>query len=70
MEANDRAKGEDVQARIPLTVMAALLSGTGDELDIGAALEALAAEGAGELITVTGDEETVRIWVDAVSEGR
>lgn len=70
MEANDRAEGEDVQARVPLTVMRALLSGTGDELNIGAALEALAAEGAGELITVTGDEETVRIWVDAVSDGR
>ena len=70
MEANDRAEGEDVQARIPLSVMRALLSGSGDELNVGAALEALAAEGAGELVTVTGDEETVRIWVDAASEGR
>ena len=69
VEANDRAQGEDVQARIPLTVMRALLSGTGDELNLGAALEALAAEGAGELITVTGEDETVRIWVDAAPEG-
>ena len=68
MEANDRAQGEDVQARIPLTVMRALLSGPGDELDLGAALEALAREGAGELITVTGEDETVRIWVDAAPE--
>src|SRR6185295_4066739 len=70
MEANDRAQVEDVQARVPLSVMRALLSGHGDELDIAAAMEALAAEGAGELITVTGDDETVRIWVDAVSDGR
>ncbi len=70
MEANDRTKGEDVQARIPLSVMAALLSGPGNELDLGAALEALAREGEGELITVTGEDETVRIWVDAVSDGR
>ena len=70
VEANDRVQGEDVQARIPLTVMRALLSGPGEELAVGAALEALAREGAGELITVTGDDETVRIWVDAAPEGR
>jgi hypothetical protein len=67
IDANDRAKGEDVQARIPLTVMRALLSGREDELDLGAAMEALAREGAGELITVSGDE-TVRIWVDSTPE--
>lgn len=70
MEAKDHKAGEDVQARIPLTVMAALLSGPGNELDLGAALEALASEGEGELITVTGDDETVRIWVDAIPEAR
>jgi hypothetical protein len=70
MEADDRLQGEEVQARIPLTVMRALLSGSGDELDFGAAIQALAREGAGELITVTGDDETVRVWVDAVPEGR
>jgi hypothetical protein len=70
MEANDRAQGEEVQARIPLTVMRALLSGTGDELDVGAAVEALAREGAGELMTVTSDGETVRMWVDGVPERR
>jgi hypothetical protein len=70
IEANDRGRGEEVQARIPLTVMRALLSGPDDELDLGAAMEALAREGAGELITVTGDDETVRIWVDAAPEGR
>ena len=69
MEANDRGQGENVQARIPLPVMRALLSGSGDEIDIGAALQALARQGEGELITVTGDE-TVRMWVDAAPEGR
>jgi len=70
MEATDRSDGEEVQARIPLTVMRALLSGSGDELDLSAALEALARQGEGELITVTGDDETVRIWVDTVPEAR
>ncbi len=64
VEASDRNDGEDVHARVPISVMRALLSGAGDELDLGAALEALAREGEGELITVTGDDETVRIWVD------
>ena len=69
MEANDRGQGENVQARIPLPVVRALLSGPGNEIDLGAALEALARQGEGELITVTGDE-TVRMWVDAAPEGR
>jgi uncharacterized Ntn-hydrolase superfamily protein len=69
VEANERG-GEDVQARVPITVVRALLSGSGDELDVGAALEALARHGAGELVTVTGDDKTVRIWVDGVPEAR
>jgi len=67
VESKDR--GENVQARIPLPVVQALLSGPGDEIDVGAALEALARQGEGELITVTGDE-TVRMWVDGAPEGR
>jgi len=70
LEATDHGDGEQVDARIPLRVMQALLSGTDDELDIGAALQALAREGAGELITVNGRDESVRIWVDAVSDTR
>ena len=50
--------------------MAALLSGSGDELNVQAALEELARSGEGDLLTVTGDDETVRIWVDRSAEGR
>jgi hypothetical protein len=71
LRATDRGhKGETVEARIPLPVVAALLSGSGDELNLHAALEELARFGEGELLTVTGDDETVRIWVDHASEGR
>jgi hypothetical protein len=71
LRATDRGrKGETVEARIPLPVFAALLSGSGDELNLHAALEELARFGEGELLTVTGDDETVRIWVDHESEGR
>jgi hypothetical protein len=61
---------ENVDVKIPIEVVSALLSGKGDELNIGAAVQALARRGEGELVTVTGDDETVRIWVDSASETR
>jgi hypothetical protein len=67
---NHGSKGENVEAKIPLEVVAALLSGSGDELNVGAALEALVRRGEGELLTVNGDDETVRIWIDARSNRR
>jgi hypothetical protein len=72
--AQDRKKGgrgEDVEIKIPSSVVAAMLSSTkGDEFDIAGAIRALAREGEGELVTVTGDDETVRIWIDSRSESR
>ncbi|MFL6197518.1 MAG: hypothetical protein ACJ75H_25245 [Thermoanaerobaculia bacterium] len=62
--------GETVEAKVPLSVMAALLSGSGDELNVNAALDELARFGAGELMTVTGKDETVRIWISDRSEER
>lgn len=55
---------EEVEIRMPLEVVSALLSGPGDQLNIAAALRALARRGEGELLTVNGADETVRIWVD------
>ncbi|HEY0511425.1 MAG TPA: hypothetical protein VGH73_05955 [Thermoanaerobaculia bacterium] len=71
LRATDKgSKGENVEARIPLPVMAALLSGSGDRLNVDAALEELTRFGEGELLTVTGDAETVRIWVDHAADAR
>ena len=70
MTAVERApgdRGENVEARIPIPVVGALLSGRGDGLDVSAALRELARFGEGELMTVTSDEETVRIWIDDTS---
>lgn len=68
--ANDahRGKGEAV-VRIPAPVVDALLSGEPGELDFSAAIDALARNGRGELVAVTEDRDTVRIWVDD-REGR
>ncbi len=64
-------RGEDVEIKIPASVVAAMLSSTkGNEFDIAGAIRALAREGEGELVTVTGEDETVRIWIDARSESR
>ncbi len=64
MNITERGEGDDVQARIPVTVLGALLSGSGDQLNIAAALKELARHGEGELLTVTGRDEKVRIWLD------
>ncbi len=61
-EAKD--SGQAVDIKIPLPVVAALLSGPKDELDVLAALRALKPYGDVELVTVKDRNETVRIWID------
>lgn len=65
-----REGGAKVSARIPLTVVDALLSGDGNTLNIQAALAALVAEGEGELVTVSDDKSHVRVWIDSNPEAR
>lgn len=59
---------ESAQVRMPMTVVDALLSGEGNELDIRAAIDALVAHGEGELVTVSEEDEQVRVWVDRSPE--
>ena len=54
-----------VEIKIPMKVIDALLSAGKDELDIVAALRALSAQGDTELVSVKDDENTVRIWLDS-----
>lgn len=64
MNVTERGEGDDVQARIPVPVLGALLSGSGNQLNISAALKELVRYGEGELLTVTGRDEKIRIWLD------
>lgn len=64
------AHGAEVNARIPLAVVEALLSGEGNTLNLQAALAALAAHGEGELVTVNERDNTVRVWIDSNPEAR
>src|SRR5262249_25415806 len=56
--------GSRVDIKVPTQVIEALLSGGGDELDLKAGLEALARQGVGDLVTIEGDHDSVRMWVD------
>lgn len=66
----EEGDSENVNVRIPVAVVDALFSGPGDQLNLRAAFEALAAHGEGELVTVTDHDETVRVWVDGFAEAR
>lgn len=64
INVNERSgKNEKVQIRMPLTVVDALLSGSGESMDIGAALMQLKGQ-RGEIVTVDGSDSQVRIWID------
>jgi hypothetical protein len=56
---------EKVDVKVPMTVVEALLSGGKDELDILAAIRALARHGDTELVSVQDSKTTVRVWVDS-----
>ena len=54
---------ESVRVEIPVPVVDALLSGDGDTLNIGAAIEELSLL-RGELVRVIESDNNIRIWID------
>ena len=54
-----------VEVKVPIRVIDALLSAGKDELDLVAALHALGAQGDTELVSVKDRENTVRVWLDS-----
>lgn len=55
-----------VEVKVPMKVVDALFStGNPDELDVLAAVRALASTGDIELVRVKDDDNTVRVWIDA-----
>lgn len=61
----------EVNVRFPLAVVDALLSGPEGTLDLEAAINALAEEADGHIVSVRDGEDTVKIWIDGqnVSSG-
>ena len=56
-----------VEVRVPMPVVEALLSSNGNELDVLAAVKALAHQSGSGLVSVEDGNEHVRIWVDTNS---
>lgn len=64
----DEQRGDRVRVRMPLEVVDAMLVDSSDELDLLAGLRALA-DYDGDIVTVEGDDENVRIWIDSNESG-
>ncbi len=65
----NRSKDSQVEVKVPMKVVEALLSGNKDELDIAAGLHALASQGDVELVSVKDDDNTIRVWLDSKNAG-
>ena len=61
-EENDGENSGRVE--VPVSVVDALLSGDGEELNIRAALDQLVATTSGEIVFVETDDTTVRVWIE------
>jgi hypothetical protein len=61
----NKSKNSQVEVKMPMKVVEALLSAGKDELDIVAGLHALPAQGDVELVSVKDDENTIRVWLDS-----
>lgn len=59
------AKKSQVEVKVPMKVIEALLSAGKDELDLVAALHALGAQGDVELVSLKDSENTVKVWLDS-----
>ncbi len=57
---------QEVDVRVPISVVDALVASGGHDLDIAAALHALAAHGTDtELVNIKDGRQTVRVWLDS-----
>lgn len=69
VDKKEHEKGEvkksQVEIKVPMKVVDALFSAGKDELDLVAALHALAGQGDVELVSVKDHENTVRVWLDS-----
>ena len=63
VESEDSSR-DRVTARIPISVVDALLSGSGERLDLSAGLDALKQIGNDELISVEAERGSVQVWID------
>ncbi len=61
---------ENVDVRVPLDVVDALFAGDAAELDVMAAVKALASRPDGDIVIVHDDDADVRVWIDSVASAK
>jgi len=61
-------KTENVEIKVPMRVVVAMVSSGSDEIDVAAGLRALSEQGDVELVSVNDGEQTVHIWTDTKSQ--
>ncbi|MFZ0211661.1 MAG: hypothetical protein WBE20_04475 [Candidatus Acidiferrales bacterium] len=61
----DKDDKKKVDVTIPWTVAQALASGSDKQINIEAAIQALEKAGDTTLVTVTDEDQTVRVWIDS-----
>jgi hypothetical protein len=61
----NRPNKSEVEVKVPMRVVDALLSSGKDELDLVAGLHALSSQRDTELVSVKDEENTVRVWLDS-----
>jgi hypothetical protein len=66
IRAEEPGKNETVMVDVPVAVVDALLSGTGEELDVRAAIKQMESL-RGDLVRVKERDSSVHIWVDEVN---
>jgi hypothetical protein len=59
-----------VDIKMPLSVVDAMLSGDGDELNLMAAIRALQDSGVREIVTVRDRDKTLMVWIDESNRGK
>jgi hypothetical protein len=72
-EGNKEGSGDtqEVQVRVPISVVEALVASSkgSDDLDVGAALRALAVHGDTDLVNIKDGRQTVHVWLDSKNDG-
>jgi len=67
IDKHSSKESQNVEVKIPLNVVDALLTHGDHELDIVAAIRALSSSGDTELVSVKDGNNTVRVWLDTKS---
>lgn len=70
MVQSDKNSTEKVNIKIPLAVVDAILSGSGEELNLVAAVQALRQSGVRDIISVQDHKNTVQVWIDQDSKAK